>query len=294
MVVIDVIIVNYNSTNHALNAIDSINSHTHGISVNIIVVDNASVDRPERIKRRHPGVNLITNKRNLGYSKAINRAMKNSNGDYAVIINPDTVVLNGFFPEVTKYMNHNNEIGVVGPRILNEDGTTQGSARRFPTFFTSLFGRNSLITKLFPNNPFTKKEFLCFYNDENRAMDVDWVSGACMVLKRAAFEKIEGFDENFFLYWEDTDVCKRVKNAGYRVVYYPKAKVTHLVGESSSTRPVESIFHFHHSCFKFFSKHSNGLDKLLTPVAIVGLSARCSLLILLKLISLRTRNFDKK
>lgn len=285
---IDIILVNYNSTPLTIDAIDSIYGHLNGVSAKIIVVDNASNDHPERISQQFPHVQLVINQKNLGYSKAINKAIEHSRSGYLVIMNPDTVVVNGFFTDVLKFMRHNGQVGIVGPKIYNKDGSVQGSARRFPSIRTALFGRNSFLTKMFPNNPVTQSEFFCFQSNDNIFMNVDWVSGACMVLKREAFRAINGFDERFFLYWEDTDLCKRMRQAGYEVVYYPKAEVTHFVGVSSDTRPLRSILHFHHSSYKFFAKHTTGLGKiLLAPVAIGGLTVRCLMLILARLIPIK-------
>lgn len=292
---IDIIFVNYNSSQLTLNAIDSIYAHLSGVSANIIVVDNASSDHPARICKQFPHVQLIINQRNLGYSKAINQAIEYSNGKYLVIMNPDTLVVNGFFTDVLQFMQDNDHVGVVGPKILNKDGSVQGSARRFPSIRTALFGRNSFLTKLFPNNPITQSEFFCFRSNGNGFMNVDWVSGACMVLKREAFESINGFDERFFMYWEDTDLCKRMCQAGYGVVYYPNAQVVHFVGVSSDTRPMRSIFHFHQSSYKFFAKHTTGLGKLLlAPVAVLGLTVRCMLLMISRFVPLKNLNVSFK
>jgi GT2 family glycosyltransferase len=112
---------------------------------------------------------------------------------------------------------------------------------------------------------------------------VDWVSGACMVIRREVFDAVGGFDERFFLYWEDTDLCKRISAAGWRVVYYPKAEIKHQVGVSSSKSPVRSICHFHHSCLKLFEKHTRWPMRLFIPVTFMALAVRCFFAIILHL-----------
>lgn len=277
---IDIIIVNHNSSKCTIKAIESLKEKINGYIPNIIVVDNASIDTPEIVASKFSDVELLINKENLGFSKAINQALKKTMNDYSVILNPDTVIVNGFIKEVIDYLEKNQDIGIVGPRIFDSDGSIQGSARRFPTFWTSMFGRKSPLTKMFPNNPFTRKEFVCFNEDAREVFEVDWVSGACMVIRRKSLEAVGGFDERFFLYWEDTDICKRVRDAGWKIVYYTRAKVIHYIGRSSSTKPIESIYHFHNSCFKLFQKHARGFQRALVPITLVALSLRCFFIII--------------
>lgn len=281
---IDIVIVNHNSTDDAAKAIESIIGTTDGVVPHIVVADNASNDQPERLVQRFPQIRLLLSKKNLGYSKAINRALQECHSAYIVIMNPDTLVLNGFFADVLNYIENNKEVGVVGPKIFDSDGSVQGSARRFPTPWSYAFGRKSPITRIFPKNRMTQKEFMCFDCAGTKEIPVDWVSGACMVIRREVFDAVGGFDERFFLYWEDTDLCKRISAAGWRVVYYPKAEIKHLVGVSSSKSPLRSICHFHHSCYKLFEKHTRWPTRILVPVTFFALAARCFFAILLDLI----------
>ena len=282
MSLFDIIIVNYNSTECTINAVESIYNHTSGKLIpNIFVVDNSSCDHPERIHNRFPRLHLFKNKKNVGFSKAINHALKHVKSPYVVMLNPDTIILDGFFPAILKYLEENPWVGIIGPKIYDKDGTIQGSARRFPTLLTSMFGRKSPFTKMFPKNPITAKEFVCFNCNGTDDIETDWVSGACMVIRRKAIEQISGFDERFFLFWEDTDLCRRIKESGWKVVYFPKAKIIHSVGASSSTNPIASIYHFHSSCFKLFLKHNKMPMQLLAPIVLFGLVFRCLFLICL-------------
>jgi GT2 family glycosyltransferase/glycosyltransferase involved in cell wall biosynthesis len=282
---VDIVIVNHNSTDDAEKAIESILNTTDGVVPHIVVADNASNDRPERLVQRFPQIRLLLSEKNLGYSKAINRALRKCDSAYVVIMNPDTFVLNGFFADVLNYLESNVEVGVVGPKIFDADGSVQGSARRFPTPWSYAFGRKSPITRIFPKNRLTQKEFMCFDCAGTREIPVDWVSGACMVIRRDVFDAVGGFDERFFLYWEDTDLCKRISAAGWRIVYYPKAEIKHLVGVSSSKSPLKSICHFHHSCYKLFEKHTQWPMRIFTPVTFFALAVRCFFAILLDLIN---------
>jgi GT2 family glycosyltransferase/glycosyltransferase involved in cell wall biosynthesis len=280
---IDIVIVNYNSTDDAARAIESIIGTSDGVVPNIVVADNGSSDRHEGLEQRFPQIQLVLNKKNLGFSKAINQALRKCHADYIVIMNPDTFVINGFFAEVLNYLENNKEVGVVGPKIFDADGSVQGSARRFPTPWSYAFGRKSPLTRIFPNNRLTQKEFMCFDCHGTQEIPVDWVSGACMVIRREVFDAVGGFDERFFLYWEDTDLCRRISAAGWRIVYYPEAEIKHLVGVSSSKSPVISICHFHHSCFKLFEKHTRWPMRVFIPVTFMALAVRCLFAIVLHL-----------
>ncbi|MBT8339482.1 MAG: glycosyltransferase family 2 protein [Desulfatitalea sp.] len=272
--VVDVIIVNFNSTDYAIQSISAIKRISKDVPFKIVVFDNASADAPERILDFHPGTNLILNSSNIGYSRAINLALETCSSPYVLILNPDTFISGGPIGCVIEYLEHNRSIGIIGPKILEEDGSIQGSARRYPSLCTTMFGRKSLLTRLFPGNPITKREFFCFNDTGFHAYEVDWVSGACMFIRRKAIEEIKGFDEDYFLYWEDADLCKRMNDAGWKTVYYTKAIATHFVGKSSDTAPIQSIGHFHHSSYKYFMKHSNKLVKWVAPIVILGLSIR--------------------
>lgn len=280
---VDIIMVNFNSTDSAIESIKSFERVTNKLKFNIVVVDNASEDDPGRLSL-FPHVSCLFNTTNVGYSRAINHALKLGQSPYVIIINPDTLILNGFIDGVIQFLQANKDVGVVGPKILDADGSLQGSARRFPSVWTSLFGRRSPLTKIFPNNSITQREFPCFKNDGEDFLNVDWVSGACMVIRRNVLEAVGGFDTRFFLYWEDTDVCRRIKEKGYRIVYYRQAMVRHIVGKSSSTRPIRSICHFHISSFKLFQKYSIGIKSSLAPVVLIGLMIRCLFVISLRIL----------
>ncbi|MBT8338407.1 MAG: glycosyltransferase [Desulfatitalea sp.] len=282
---IDVIIVNYNSTDYAIRSIDSIKRDAKDVFLNLVVFDNGSVDSPERILDFHPETNLILNEVNVGYSKAINYSLKTCDSPYVLIMNPDTFVEHGFINHAIEHLENNHRVGIIGPKILEIDGRVQGSARRYPSFWTTIFGRKSPLTTFFPNNPITKKEFFCFNVNGSDTYEVDWVSGACMVMRREAIERINGFDEDYFLYWEDADLCKRLNSVGWKTVYDTKAVITHLVGKSSNTKPIQSICHFHHSSYKYFMKHTKNFVKLFTPVVILGLGLRCLIVLLSNIIN---------
>jgi len=270
----DIVIVNYKSTDYLLRCLRSIYESLHGTPVKVFIQDNASEDGVDRVKVEFPQVILSKNSYNMGFARAINSALKQSNSPYIVLLNPDSYVMDGFFEPIIHYMENNPKVGIVGPKILDHDGSVQGSARTFPTPLTGLFGRSSLLTRLFPNNPFSRANILTARSDGKMHMEVDWVSGASMVVRRKAVDDVGLMDERFFIYWEDADWCRRMWENGWKVIYFPQASVIHYVGVSSEKALTRSIFEFHKSSYRLFDKYTKPTLWFLKPFAIVGLSFR--------------------
>lgn len=271
---LDILIVNYNSAGVLKRCIQSIESNRDSFAIRVFVWDNHSSERVDSVAREFPNVNLTVSPRNIGFSAGINALFKKSQAPYVVVLNPDCIVKQGLFKLSLDFFRDHPDVGVLGPKILNDDGTVQGSARSFPTPLTSIFGRNSPIARIFPNNSITRANILTFDSDGRTPMEVDWVSGACMVIRRDVMQAVGAFDERFFLYWEDTDLCRRIRDAGWKVVYLPEAEVIHSVGKSSSTRPFFSIFQFHKSCYRLYDKYSPKPYSIFTPIAGIALMLR--------------------
>ncbi len=253
---IDIIIVNHNSTDYLLKCIHSIYDVLEKeIAVSIYVVDNASEDNIERLSQKFPQVSLLKNKVDIGFARAVNYYISRTSAPYIMLLNPDTLVEKSFFASILKFMEENPSVGVFGPKILEENGQVQGSARSFPTPMTALFGRNTFMSKFFPNNRMTSKNVLTNRIDGEKKMEVDWVSGACMILRRSAIKEVGLMDEKFFLYWEDADLCKRMSEKGWRVVYSPNASIMHYAGVSSKKK-IRPLLEFHKSAYYFFCKYS--------------------------------------
>ncbi len=267
--------MNYNSTKWLLASLDSLYRHIPSeFQLNVRVADNASTDGVQDLRNRFPEVRLTINAHNIGFGSAINQVLQSCVSPYVILLNPDSVVINGFLPTAIDYMDRHPTVGILGPMILDDGGGVQGSARSFPTPLTSFFGRNSPITRLYPNNSITRANILTIDSDGQSPMGVDWVSGACMIARREAIAQVNGFDERFFLYWEDTDLCRRTKDAGWDIVYLPKARVIHLGAKSSNTRPLFSNYHFHRSCYRLYDKYAGWPYSLFTPVTAIALMLR--------------------
>lgn len=272
--VIDIIIVNYNSTDYLLKCLGSVYESLESISANVFVQDNGSKDGVDRISDLFPKVTLVKNGRNIGFASAVNKVLRQCSAQYVVLLNPDAFILKGFFGSILQYLKDNPDIGILGPKILDDDGKIQGSARSFPTPLTAFFGRKSLITKLFPNNPFTRSNVLTTLSDGKTPMEVDWVSGACMVINKNAIDKVGLLDERFFIYWEDADWCRRMWEAGLKVVYFPQSCVIHHVGISSDQLFLRSLFEFHKSVYHLFEKYNKPSFQIIRFLVINGLFLR--------------------
>ena len=274
---LDIVIVNYESSGFLDRCLRSVYDSTDSIPINVFVQDNGSKNGIDHVGATFPQINLTKNEYNMGFARAINRALAHGSAPYILILNPDTIVSDGFFESVLRYIEDNEDTGIVGPKILNLDGTVQGSARSFPTPLTALFGRASLLTRLFPNNRISRTNILTTKSDGRTPMEVDWVSGACILLRRQALEDVGYLDERFFIYWEDTDWCRRMWQKGWKVVYFPQATVFHHVGGSTRKKPIRSIFEFHKSVYRLFNKYNNPSLRFLKPFVIAGLALRLTL-----------------
>jgi len=232
-------IVNWNTKDILRNCLMSIYESTHRIRYEIFVVDNASSDgSPKMVEKEFPQVKLIRNKENLGFAKANNQVIRLSNGRYILLLNSDTIVLNGALDKMVEFMNDHPDAGAAGCKLLGSDGSLQKSINKFPSLFCQCWGK-SLFPAFFPKIKFS------YVIDEphfySRIQEVDWVTGAFLILSRSAIKQIGLLDENFFMYAEDTDLCWRIKKEGWKVYFYPRVKVVHLGGVSIKKRENKSI-----------------------------------------------------
>lgn len=281
----DIIIVNYNSTAYLRECLRSTYAGMAGLSANVFVVDNASADNVDIIKEEFPAVNLLKITKNIGYAGAVNRCLPRCAAPFVLVMNPDISVNPGCLQSIIKYMHENEDVAIVGPKVIDCNNTVQGSARSFPTPLTALFGRSSFLTKILPDNRISCRNILTGAAGKLQAVDVDWVSGAFMGVRKSAIDKVGPMDERFFLYWEDADWCKRMSLAGWRVVYYPGASIVHYSGCSSKNHFLKSVVEFHKSAFRLFCKYRRGgrmAHSLLDPLVFWGLSLRLYLVLILE------------
>jgi GT2 family glycosyltransferase len=222
----------------------------------VIVVDNASTDGSQSgLTATYPTLEIIQNPRNVGFARAVNQGLRAARGEFAVILNPDVILEPYALLRLIEFMAEHPEAGVAGPCLLDPDGAIQGSARRDPSAWTTLFGRSAPLTRLFPNNRVSQREIPALSVEDDAPIQVDWISGACLAARRAAWERIGLLDERFFLFWEDADWCRRFRQAGWRVYYVPSASGVHFVGVCRAHRRLGSIRDFHVSAFHYYRKH---------------------------------------
>jgi len=233
----------------------SIYAQTH-CAFEIIVVDNASRDgTAEMLRAEFPAVRVIVNATNVGFAKAINQALRVSQGRYALLLNNDTVILSNALDRLVAFADAHAEVGICGPKILNRDGTLQKQCRRSYATPWDLFCYFSGLSTLFPRSPLFAR-YLMTYRDENETHPADAISGACMLIRRAVLEQIGWLDERFFAYQEDTDYCLRAQRAGWRVYYYPEAQIIHYASQGGSrVDPFRSIWEWHRSYFLYYRKN---------------------------------------
>jgi hypothetical protein len=271
---ITVSVVSWNTRAELARCLESVMAQ-EGTSFEVIVVDNASSDGSAALVREaFPQVTLIANDRNVGFSRAHNQSLELGRGRYFMLLNPDALLPErDTLARLVAFADANPEVGIVGPRIENPDGTLQLSARRFPTISAGIF-RRTPFGKLFPRNRFVREYVMSDWaHDEVR--DVDWVSGSALVIRRKVIGSVGGLDPGFFMYCEDVDWAYRARRRGWRVCYYPMARVVHRIGAASDQAPIRMISQFHLSMFRFYLKHyAKGWRGLLAPAVLVGLAAR--------------------
>ncbi|MBC8491272.1 MAG: glycosyltransferase family 2 protein [Candidatus Marinimicrobia bacterium] len=251
---ISIVIVNYNTSELLVNCINSIYNQTNIYDYEIIIVDNNSQDDSVmQIRKKFPEVIVIENEENLGYAKANNQGFKVAQGEYLLVLNSDTIILPGAIDKTYSFMVNNPQTGVIGCKLLNYDKSLQPSCRSFPSIL-NYFSESLFLYKIFPKSSFLGKPYMSFMNYD-KVNEVDVVMGAFMMIKRETLEQTGYFDENFFMYSEETDLCFRIKQKGWKIFYYPEAQIIHLGGGSSEKTPVEMFIELHKSNFKFCNKH---------------------------------------
>lgn len=287
-----VVIVSYHCRERVLAAVGSLlDSLVAPLRMDVVVVDNGSTDgTAEALAQEYPSVEVMELHRNAGFSAANNIGIAATGSRHVLILNPDTIVETGAIERLVEWLDEHPAAGVVAPRLVNPDGTDQLTARAFPTASAAVFGRRSPITRLMPNNRWSTRFLAGRDHTGDDPFEIDWVSGAAMMVPRRVIDRVGGFDEDFFLYWEDADWCRRIKNAGYSVWCLPKARISHDEGGTRDHGwPVEVTRHFHRGAYLYWKKHH--APQRWNPLrwgAAAGLSARAALLSSPRIVKHRT------
>lgn len=249
------VIVNYNSGAQLRAALQSIAEDVRD-TFEAIVVDNASTDGSEAAALEFgPQVRLLRNQQNVGFACGVNQAIAVSSAPAILIMNPDCRLLPGAVAQLWAALAADAACAIAAPRVLDPDGSTQGNARGDPTMLTGLFGRTGTLRRALPWLSVSRRNVIDDTPGAGASVPVDWVSGACMLARRAPLVEVGLFDERYFMYWEDADICRRLRRLGYTIRHVPGASAVHVVGESSRTARVPSIRAFHASAYLYYATH---------------------------------------
>lgn len=256
MIDISICIVNLNARKQLNNCMQSIMNSILDYTFEVIIVDNHSSDGSQIfIEKYYKKFHIIKNKRNVGYTVAINQGIKESKGNYIVLLNPDAVLEKDTLNCLVSFLKYKKDIGIVGPKVLNHDKSFQKSCRRGIARPKAVFSYFLGLSRLFPNDlRFTEYHLNHLHEDEIN--EVGGVSGSCMVIRKKVVDEIGYFDERYFAYQEDSDYCLTAKKSNWKIYYNPSVKVIHNSGlGGSNTVPMKAIFEWHRSYCLYYKKH---------------------------------------
>jgi N-acetylglucosaminyl-diphospho-decaprenol L-rhamnosyltransferase len=267
---VSAVVVNFNAAEHLAGCLGSIADN--GID-DTVVVDNGSID-DSRTAVEAEDASWLPAGSNLGYGRAANLGAQSPTAkaaDYLLICNPDVQILPGAVAQLIDVLEEDPSIGVAGPAINNPDGSLYPSARTFPDMVDAI--GHGLLGMIAPRNRFTRRYRLLDW-DHRELAKVDWVSGACFVARRAAWDSVGGFDPAYFMYMEDVDLCWRIGRAGWGVAYEPAAEVVHVQGVSADRHPYRMLVAHHRSMWRFAWRTTEGPKRGALPIVALGLVAR--------------------
>jgi N-acetylglucosaminyl-diphospho-decaprenol L-rhamnosyltransferase len=261
-----VVLVTYQSEHDLAMCLGSLERAAGPHPLEVVVVDNASTDASVEIARGY-GAKVLENHANLGLSRAINMGVAVTGAPWLLIANPDTWLSPGSLRRMLATGASDPRTGCVGPHLANPDGSDYPTGRRFPSLLMGSV--HAALAPVWPDNPATRRYHMAGV-DRSRPLTVDWVSGACMLLRRQAFEEVGGFDPAYFMYFEEMDLCLRLHRAGWRVVFDPLAEVKHVVGGSTRSAPYRKVVHHHASALRFYCRRYARDPRLVMAPVVAG------------------------
>jgi len=256
---ISIVILNYNDKEYLKRCLQSLEHCSKSRQVEVIVSDNASVDGSvEMVAAEFPSARVLKNTENLGFTKGNNVGIRASTGRYVFLLNSDIKVLDGCIDAMAQFLDGHPEVGIAGPRILNRDMSHQSSCRQYPTLWNN-FCQAAGLAKFFRGSKFFSGEHMFFFKGD-RVMDVDVLVGCFSALRRAAIEQVGMLDENFYMYGDDLDWCRRFRHGGWRVVFNPGAQAIHFMGTSTTRKdPVRYGLLQQQSVLRYWRKYHGGI-----------------------------------
>lgn len=261
---LSIVIVNWNTCDLLNNCLQSIFNPPLDLDFRTIVVDNASNDGSQKmVEERFPEVELISNSNNPGFAYANNQALKKCSSEMVLLLNADTVVKPGSIETMVEYIENNPKVGIVGARLLNPDGSLQVSAYPEPTL-TREFWRLFHLDKLWYYGTYPMDNW-----NHNEPRKVDVLKGACMLIRMEALEDVGMFDEDYFIYSEEVDLCARMQDSGWSLYWLPTAKITHIGGQSTQQVAEEMFLQLYQGKIQYFRKHNSSLVAILYKLIIL-------------------------
>ncbi len=250
---LSIVIVSWNVAQLLRDCLRSIEDGRGSLAIEVIVVDSSSTDgSPDMVAAEFPEVDLIRCQENIGFPRGNNVGIAKAHGRYILLLNPDTVIQADALSQMVSYLEKHHDVGVVGPQLHNTDGSVQSSRRRFPNLTIGFFESTWL-------QPFAPQRLLNWYymfdSADDMLLDVDWVMGAALMTRQDVVAQVGGMDEAYFMYSEELDWCRRIKDAGWRIVYLPQAKITHHQGKSSDQVIVQRHIYFNQAKLRYYRKY---------------------------------------
>jgi len=250
---LSIVIVSWNVRDYLRSCLSSIINNQGDLIVEVIVVDSGSADgSTQMIRDEYPSLNLVVCDENVGFPRGNNIGMRDATGRFLLLLNPDTEIIGDALSQMVAYLEENEEVGIVGGQLLNSDGTVQSSRRRFPSVATAAFESTWF-------QPYAPREMIRqYYADDlplEGPVEVDWLVGACLMTRREVINQVGLMDEAYFMYSEELDWCRRIKEAGWRIVYLSEAQIIHYVGKSSEQAETERHINFQRAKLRYFRKY---------------------------------------
>ncbi len=281
---LSIVIVNYNGGELLMRCLASLDRFAPTARYETVIVDNASVDGSrEWVRQARPDVQLVECERNLGLTVGFNRGVASSRGEIVLSLDSDTEVTEGAVDAMLDFIRANPGVGACGCTLVYPDGTPQRTARRFPSPWAGLFGRRAMLTRLWPDNYFSRRYLMAEHDGDSAPFDVDTLSTACMAVRRSVIDKVGAYDEGYFVYWSDTDWCQRIKKGGFRIVSLPGHVVIHnenLKARHRKVRRTRMVVDFHRGAYRYYASHHAGPLNPMRYVAMAALSARAAAVLL--------------
>jgi len=264
---LSIIIVSWNVRELLRDCLISVQNESRGLDVEVIVVDSNSSDLSQAlVKEEFPWVRLEEQAENVGFPRGNNIGLSLSRGRNILLLNPDTIVESGALERMVEFLDRNPDAGAIGPQLVNPDGSHQSSRRRFPSLLTAVF-ESTWLNSVAPKKVIAQYYVLDVPPDQQT--DVDWLVGACIMVPARVVDEVGMLDEAYFMYSEELDWCRRIKNAGYRIVYLPDARVVHYMGKSSEQAVTERHLNFQRAKLRYFRKFQGRLSAMFLRIILL-------------------------